>query len=148
MKKYSIIILILCSWAMSLFAISCSDQESKPQPFLEIKKDTVVFAQEAANTSIVVNTNIAWQANVPSSGNWCTVQGADDLLSISVEKNTGRDLRSIPLCLRTPAARREFPSLSGTRPFLPKARLRRRRRCRPSSRADIKPRGRSTRRPS
>ena len=35
MKKYSIIILILCSWAMSLFAISCSDQESKPQPFLE-----------------------------------------------------------------------------------------------------------------
>ena len=45
MKKYSIIILILCSWAMSLFAISCSDQESKPQPFLEIKKDTVVFAQ-------------------------------------------------------------------------------------------------------
>ena len=52
MKKYSIIILILCSWAMSLFAISCSDQESKPQPFLEIKKDTVVFAQEAANTSI------------------------------------------------------------------------------------------------
>ena len=43
MKKYSIIILILCSWAMSLFAISCSDQESKPQPFLEIKKDTVVF---------------------------------------------------------------------------------------------------------
>ena len=60
MKKYSIIILILCSWAMSLFAISCSDQESKPQPFLEIKKDTVVFAQEAANTSIVVNTNIAW----------------------------------------------------------------------------------------
>lgn len=95
MKKYSIIILILCSWAMSLFAISCSDQESKPQPFLEIKKDTVVFAQEAANTSIVVNTNIAWQANVPSSGNWCTVQGADDLLSISVEKNTGRDLSLI-----------------------------------------------------
>ena len=86
MKKYSIIILILCSWAMSLFAISCSDQESKPQPFLEIKKDTVVFAQEAANTSIVVNTNIAWQASVPSSGNWCTVQGADDLLSISVER--------------------------------------------------------------
>ena len=76
MKKYSIIILILCSWAMSLFAISCSDQESKPQPFLEIKKDTVVFAQEAANTSIVVNTNIAWQANVLSSGNWCTVQGS------------------------------------------------------------------------
>ena len=38
MKKYSIIILILCSWAMSLFAISCSDQESKPQPFLEIKR--------------------------------------------------------------------------------------------------------------
>lgn len=36
MKKYSIIILILCSWAMSLFAISCSDQESKPQPFLKI----------------------------------------------------------------------------------------------------------------
>ena len=38
MKKYSIIILILCSWAMSLFAISCSDQESKPQPFLEIHR--------------------------------------------------------------------------------------------------------------
>ena len=56
MIKYSIIILILCSWAMSLFAISCSDQESKPQPFLEIKKDTVVFALEAGNTSIVVNT--------------------------------------------------------------------------------------------
>ena len=100
MKKYSIIILILCSWAMSLFAISCSDQESKPQPFLEIKKDTVVFAQEAANTSIVVNTNIAWQANVPSSGNWCTVQGADDLLSISVEKNTGRDLRETDIVVK------------------------------------------------
>ena len=100
MKKYSIIILILCSWAMSLFAISCSDQESKPQPFLEIKKDTVVFAQEAANTSIVVNTNIAWQANVLSSGNWCTVQGADDLLSISVEKNTGRDLRETDIVVK------------------------------------------------
>ena len=100
MKKYSIIILILCSWAMSLFAISCSDQESKPQPFLEIKKDTVVFAQEAANTSIVVNTNIAWQASVPSSGNWCTVQGADDLLSISVEKNTGRDLRETDIVVK------------------------------------------------
>ena len=100
MKKYSIIILILCSWAMSLFAISCSDQESKPQPFLEIKKDTVVFAQEAANTSIVVNTNIAWQANVSSSGNWCTVQGADDLLSISVEKNTGRDLRETDIVVK------------------------------------------------
>lgn len=100
MKKYSIIILILCSWAMSLFAISCSDQESKPQPFLEIKKDTVVFAQEAANTSIVVNTNIAWQANVLSSGNWCTVQGSDDLLSISVEKNTGRDLRETDIVVK------------------------------------------------
>ena len=40
MKKYSIIILILCSWAMSLFAISCSDQESKPQPFL-VKLNTL-----------------------------------------------------------------------------------------------------------
>lgn len=85
---------------MSLFAISCSDQESKPQPFLEIKKDTVVFAQEAANTSIVVNTNIAWQANVLSSGNWCTVQGSDDLLSISVEKNTGRDLRETDIVVK------------------------------------------------
>ena len=100
MKKYSIIILILCSWAMSLFAISCSDQESKPQPFLEIKKDTVVFAQEAANTSIVVNTNIVWQANVLSSGNWCTVQGSDDLLSIAVEKNTGRDLRETDIVVK------------------------------------------------
>lgn len=100
MTKYSIIILILYSWAISLFAIACSDQENKPQPFWEIKKDTVVFAQEAANTSIVVNTNIAWQANVPSSGNWCTVQGADDLLSISVEKNTGRDLRETDIIVK------------------------------------------------
>lgn len=38
MKKYSIIILILCSWAMSLFAISCSDQESKPQAFFGNKE--------------------------------------------------------------------------------------------------------------
>lgn len=60
----------------------------------------MVFAQEAANTSIVVNTNIAWQANVPSSGNWCTVQGADDLLSISVEKNTGRDLRETDIVVK------------------------------------------------
>ena len=88
MKKYSIIILILCSWAMSLFAISCSDQESKPQPFLEIKKDTVVFAQEAANTSIVVNTNIAWQANVLSSGNWCTVQGSERIREETCVKQT------------------------------------------------------------
>ena len=60
----------------------------------------MVFAQEAANTSIVVNTNIAWQANVSSSGNWCTVQGADDLLSISVEKNTGRDLRETDIVVK------------------------------------------------
>ena len=89
MKKYSIIILILCSWAMSLFLLYLVPiRKAKTATFLEIKKDTVVFAQEAANTSIVVNTNIVWQANVLSSGNWCTVQGSDDLLSISVEKNT------------------------------------------------------------
>ena len=40
MKKYSIIILILCSWAMSLFAISCSDQESKP-PIYVIVAQTI-----------------------------------------------------------------------------------------------------------
>ena len=79
------------------------------------------------------------------------VQGRDrnaPAVLLGDQKGVFSHVREYPLCLRTPAARREFPSLSGTRPFLPKARLRRRRRCRPSSQADTKPRGRSTRRPS
>ena len=56
--------------------------------------------------------------------------------------------KRIPPFIRSPMPMGHLPSLSGTRPFLPKARLRRRRRCQPSSQADIKPRGHSTRRPS
>ncbi len=93
MKKYSLIISMLWSWTIGFCAISCSGRESKPQSFLEIKKDTVVFAQEAADATVAVNTNIAWQARVPVSGNWCTAQGADDLLAVSVGKNMGRDVR-------------------------------------------------------
>lgn len=55
MKKYSIIILILCSWAMSLFAISCSDQESKPQPFLGIFWKYQKSSTKYAYNQLIIN---------------------------------------------------------------------------------------------
>ena len=81
---------------------------------------------------------------LPMSG----VEGDSPRLSLGDPKGGILFGKRIPPFIRSPMPMGHFPSLSGTRPFLPKARLCRRRRCRPSSQADIKPRGRSTRRPS
>lgn len=84
---------------MSLFAISCSDQESKPQPFGN-KEGHCGVCTRGCKYFYCSEYKHCLASQCAFIRELVYGSGADDLLSISVEKNTGRDLRETDIVVK------------------------------------------------
>lgn len=85
--------ILLLGIAFSTSLAGCQSEEEQPEPFLQLSQESWVCKQEAQTLTINIKTNTELQVTVPTSDSWCQATATENLLTIALTENEGRQAR-------------------------------------------------------